>query len=1190
MATYTIDKIKYSNNTYNLIDSGAIHNSSGILIGTTNNFKSNGTIVAEEGIFNKLIATSANISTLDVDSLTAQNATVVGLLDVQGQLKTNTWSNSNIATIEGNFFIAPTLATNGTLTSGDTKLTISKTNNIWEIAIAGSFLVNQIGAEPVNTSDTSTNQWTAGSIVLLTGEIAKDDGIYPLGTLKGEIKTTPTMNSTTGIATNISITKVTDNLGNTEILDILGTNSYYYRNIKISLTQRYYSGLRPIGILMSAQGRSSKSFIDIYGGANALQSGTISGASSDFGGLAIPNVRIGNLRGLPNVRTGDFTSDNALPTGWGIYTDNGYFKGTIVSTYGEIGGYSLDANYLKSIDGTTGISVADNSTTENWAFWAGGTTTSTAKFRVDHSGVLYATGAQISGNVTATQGFTVTSSVGGDTLASMTGNGITLGQTGSGKFNILITDTAVSDKGPGILLRQGTNILNEITATGMKLYLPADLTNSIADFSSTIRIGKESSENAFLNITNNSLVLYGAGNQDTPIFNVGLYGVTQGDTSISSTVKEAYTTYYSVGQDKIFFFSNVTLSINTATISSVLITYMICSYDYDSSTKPSHYLSLNAILSNSNDGVYAGSNNYHTIVYNAINQTITLTPIASTSLNSQQFPYINQSYWFYGPQNGIDEVSPTTNTASYSLYVQPPSGSSIDVKTSGIFGTLVATFTSGTSETKTGIARSTTTVNDEGDSITTSTTFSIAYDGNKTITFTKTGGTDISSTYYYNWAVYADIQSYYIPSVTIGYNMTNIYGAGGLMLGLFNNMSNNSMYSATIGTGLESNNSNSLFIGTYNSETKALLSVGNGTSNSSRSDAFTVFSDGKVDIGTGLYIKGGQRIYLYGHDSGAPNIYASASADYRNCIYYNTGTYSSSNNRYHAFYANGKGAFYIYDDHIATPSGVGATIQNTLTITKGGLKVSSGGANITGKITTNSSIIVGAHIRPSSTSGDHYCGTSSYPWNRVYTDYLWMGRGSSDGSYTNNHGLYSSKMDGWLIHSDSATGTHRIYLGYNTSGLRICPHRTSTNGSNGLYLGDTTYTWNKYYGYSADSIGSDRKIKDDIHSISYAKDLIMQLKPVEYYLKDSDYNRRHMGFIAQDVAEIGKKINQNLSVYEANYKDEAKGKYQGEDVDDSELTWTLAYTELIAPLVQVVQDQQKEIDQLKKEIIQLKNK
>lgn len=407
MADNYIDKIKYDNNRYFLLDSGATHDNNHKLSGTTSNFKSNGTIVAEQGLFNKLIATNASISSLDVNNLTAQNATVVGLLDVQGQLKTNSWTNSNIATIEGNFYIAPTLGTSSSLTTGTTKLTISKTNNIWEITIAGSFLVNQIGADPVSTSDTDVNQWSTGSKVLITGEIAKDDGIYPLGTLKGVIKNTPTMNSS-GIATSINITNITDNLGNTEILDILGIGSYYYRNIKISLTQRKYGSsniesenMRPIGILMSAQGRSSKSFIDIYGGANKLEEGAISGADSDYGGLAIPNVRIGNLRGLPSV-------GNQTPTGWGIYTDNGYFKGTIVANTGEIGRFTI-ANDLYSGqlggDDSVCISIGTQQTAQiggvatpinNWAFTAGN------KFGVTADGDLYASNATISGTLTIT--------------------------------------------------------------------------------------------------------------------------------------------------------------------------------------------------------------------------------------------------------------------------------------------------------------------------------------------------------------------------------------------------------------------------------------------------------------------------------------------------------------------------------------------------------------------------------------------------------------------------------------------------------------------------------------------------------------------------------------------------------------------------------------------------------------------
>ena len=414
-----IDKIKYngsSGTVYNLLDSGATHDSNYKLSGTTGNFKANGTIVAEQGIFNKLIATSANISTLDVNSLTAQNATVVGLLDVQGQLKTNSWTNSNIATIEGNFFIAPTLSVSSSTFTIANQTTVnaestmsSKTGQSkkgWVVTISGNFNLNQIGAEPVDDNDTILNQWSQGSKVLITGDIEKSNGVYPLGTLTGYIYSSTTSSGTT--EGSMTIYNVTDNLGNTDIFTILAAGSYTYRNIKISLTQRYYSGFRPIGILMSAQGRASKSFIDIYGGANILQASNLdpqasTNNTSDYGGLALPNVRIGNLRGLPNIRTGDFTNNNALPTGWGIYTQNGYFKGTIVSTYGEIGGFSIsDLNLHNGSlgeEGSVWISVGDEETTptsvggsgeiSNWAFTSG------SKFGVDTEGNLYATGGRI---------------------------------------------------------------------------------------------------------------------------------------------------------------------------------------------------------------------------------------------------------------------------------------------------------------------------------------------------------------------------------------------------------------------------------------------------------------------------------------------------------------------------------------------------------------------------------------------------------------------------------------------------------------------------------------------------------------------------------------------------------------------------------------------------------------------------
>lgn len=320
-----------------------------------------GVIAADKGVFNKLIATSAEIDTLNVeelnaDRLTAQNATVMGLLDVKGNLHTNSWTNSNIATIQGAFYIAPTVMT-GT-SSGDTGVTItaisngSVNNGYWTLALSGTNILtfpNLEADKAASTeSETSYNAWSPGSLVMITGSIKKDGITYPLGTLKGELSGTINSNG-------VTITKITDNLNaNPSTLQEYGEGTYGYVEIKISLYQRAYSNnLYPLGILMSAQGRASKSFIDIYGGGNIYTNGNLDPQSatthtSDYGGLAIPNVRIGNLRGLPNILTGDFEDNAGLPTGWGIYTDNGFFKGTLVSTQGRLG---LINNYINVSDG-----------------------------------------------------------------------------------------------------------------------------------------------------------------------------------------------------------------------------------------------------------------------------------------------------------------------------------------------------------------------------------------------------------------------------------------------------------------------------------------------------------------------------------------------------------------------------------------------------------------------------------------------------------------------------------------------------------------------------------------------------------------------------------------------------------------------------------------------------------------------
>lgn len=194
------------------------------------------------------------------------------------------------------------------------------------------------------------------------------------------------------------------------------------------------------------------------------------------------------------------------------------------------------------------------------------------------------------------------------------------------------------------------------------------------------------------------------------------------------------------------------------------------------------------------------------------------------------------------------------------------------------------------------------------------------------------------------------------------------------------------------------------------------------------------------------------------------------------------------------------------------------------------------------------------------------------------------GWGDDMNLYVSGHTGYLEASNGTLHLGSSAT---EVVLG--TSGDLFRPSDDdSTN------LGTSSYRWKKVYAKSSSISTSDRKEKDILGDIDFAYDLIMSLKPIHYMWKKGDRNRTWMGFIAQDIAKWAKNKDLNLGLYTASYKDEeenpAHREYHGEIVDDKLLNWGLAYSELIAPLVQVVQDQQKTIKDLSNRILQLEQK
>lgn len=152
--------------------------------------------------------------------------------------------------------------------------------------------------------------------------------------------------------------------------------------------------------------------------------------------------------------------------------------------------------------------------------------------------------------------------------------------------------------------------------------------------------------------------------------------------------------------------------------------------------------------------------------------------------------------------------------------------------------------------------------------------------------------------------------------------------------------------------------------------------------------------------------------------------------------------------------------------------------------------------------------------------------------------------------------------------------------------------------------------WRTVFLINQPDVSSDRNLKKNITDLNddKVKDFIMDLKPVSFNWKtDSDDCGIHLGLIAQDVEETINKFDlgkldllsrnqQTKEVKETTTKiNEETGKEEPitttkEVPIEGEYVYSLKYNEFIAPLIQMVQQQQKEIDELKKKVDELSKK
>lgn len=148
-----------------------------------------------------------------------------------------------------------------------------------------------------------------------------------------------------------------------------------------------------------------------------------------------------------------------------------------------------------------------------------------------------------------------------------------------------------------------------------------------------------------------------------------------------------------------------------------------------------------------------------------------------------------------------------------------------------------------------------------------------------------------------------------------------------------------------------------------------------------------------------------------------------------------------------------------------------------------------------------------------------------------------------------------------------------------------------------ISLGSANQRWSNIYATNGTIQTSDRTRKTDINNLETqkAKAFINGLNPVSYKMVDGTSGRTHYGLIAQDIEELMNTLNMDSSDFAGfikspkkitKYEDEngKKLKKPIEEVIEGEYDYSLRYDEFIAPLIKVVQEQQKEIEKLKEMI------
>ena len=234
-------------------------------------------------------------------------------------------------------------------------------------------------------------------------------------------------------------------------------------------------------------------------------------------------------------------------------------------------------------------------------------------------------------------------------------------------------------------------------------------------------------------------------------------------------------------------------------------------------------------------------------------------------------------------------------------------------------------------------------------------------------------------------------------------------------------------------------------------------------------------------------------------------------------------------------------------------------------------------AALTNNITGSYNSAVGSQALSSNTTGIYNIAMGTAALNSNILGNYNTAVGSA-ALMSNNSGNYNTAVGAFALISNNIGGSYNTALGYN-SGVTInnltnataIGYNAKVGNSNNVRVGDENITW--IGGKVAWSPASDVRLKKEIKDSDLGIEFIKTLRPVSFRWKQGD-NGVNYGFIAQEIEKA-------LAGTEAGMVSTAGDEMQ---------TKSLRYTDLIAPLVKAVQEQQQQITELKSQIEVLKNK